>query len=233
MSLEFLILDLDDTLYPRGSGVMEEIGQRIQIWLCRELGLTWEQAAALRREYLRDHGTTMAGLMAHQNIDIDGYLDFVHSIAVEEHLEPDPDLRAMLVRMPLRKVVYTNATSAHGRRVLSALGISDQFERVIGIEDVGLRNKVDPKAYECMLALLGATGEECVMVEDSPLNLGPAKAVSMITVLVMHDRGSEIADGMEDTIDFVVDDVLEVERVVDRLLTGGAGAAPTGDCSSS
>lgn len=218
MSLEFIIFDLDNTLYPPGSGVMEAIGQRIHAWLCRELDVTWEEATELRREYLRQHGTTMGGLMSNGAIDIPHYLDFVHDIQVEEHLEPNPSLIDMLERMPLRKVVYTNATSAHARRVLRALGTYEQFERIVGIEEVGLNNKFNRQAYERMLALLDAAGSQCVMVEDSPRNLHPAKAVGMVTILV----GNEHSGGSKAFIDFAVGSVLDVEQVVDHLLEGAA-----------
>jgi putative hydrolase of the HAD superfamily len=222
MCFEFIIFDLDNTLYPPGSGVMETIGHRIHVWLCRELDLTWEEATGLRREYLRQHGTTMGGLMSEHGVDVDHYLDFVHEIRIEEHLEPNPALVEMLERIPLRKAVYTNATSAHGRRVLRTLGVYDQFERIIGIEEVGLQNKYNRKAYERMLALLGTEGQACVMVEDSPRNLPPAKAIGMTTILVGAGRTSEQIDVAEDVIDFAVGSVLDVEQVVDQLLADAA-----------
>lgn len=222
MSLEFIIFDLDNTLYAPGSGVMEEIGRRIQVWLCRELDLTWEEATALRRKYLRKHGTTMSGLMATHSVDIRHYLDFVHDIQIENYLEPNPALIEMLERIPLRKVVYTNATSSHGRRVLRALGVCEMFERIIGIEEVRMHSKINREAYERMLRLLDATGLKCVMVDDSPRNLPPAKAIGMTTILVGDRREAERFEGAEDRIDFAVESVLEVERVVDQLLAVAA-----------
>ncbi len=218
MSLRFVIFDLDNTLYPPGSGVMEEIGHRIHLWLRRRLDLTWEEAASLRRDYLHQHGTTMGGLMSEHAVDVPHYLDFVHDIPIEEHLEPNPALTEMLDRLPLRKVIYTNATSEHGRRVLRALGVYEHFERIIGIEEVGFHNKYHRKAYERMLAQLDASGTECVMVEDSPRNLPPAKAVGMRTILVRPETGAEHSGTDEAFIDFTVRSVLDVEEVIDHLL---------------
>lgn len=224
MSLKFIIFDLDNTLYPPGSGVMESIGQRIHAWLCKELDVTWEEASELRRNYLRQHGTTMGGLLSEHSIDVRHYLDFVHDIPVEQHLDPNPALVEMLQRIPLRKVVYTNATSTHGRRVLRALGAYEQFERIVGIEEVDLHNKFKRQAYERMLSLLNAPGSECVMVEDSPCNLRPAKAVGMVTILV----ATRHSDGSEPFIDFAVESVLDVEQVIDQLL-GGAAERSSGE----
>lgn len=220
MDFEFVIFDLDNTLYPPSSGVMEEIGRRIQVWLCQQLDVSWEEAIELRRRYLQRHGTTMGGLLADHDLDVDGYLSFVHDIQIEDHLDPDPALAEMLASIPLRKVIYTNATSEHGRRVLRALGIPDQFERIIGIREVRLRNKLNQEAYQRMLTLLEAEGEACIMVEDSPHNLPPAKAVGMTTILIDAEEGKTSVDVPEDCIDFAVDSVLEVGRVVNWLVRG-------------
>ena len=210
MALRLIIFDLDDTLYPRDSGPMREVGRRIQLWLCNHLGLGWEEAIAVRRDYFRRYGTTLGGLIAKHDVDVHDFLTFVHDAPVEQHLEPNPALAAMLDSIPLRKAIYTNGTSEYAWRVLRALGVSDRFEQVIGIEDVGLRNKFHRDAYEQALALLGARGPECVMVEDSARNLQPAKALGLTTVLV----GAEPGEG----VDFVVTNVLQVGQVVRGLL---------------
>ena len=213
VDFDYIIFDLDDTLYPRDSGLMQEIGRRIQSWLCNHLEMTPEEASALRRDYYLRYGTTLGGLMAERGVDPNGYLAFVHDIPLEEYLAPNPALGEMLDGIPLRKVVYTNATSEHARRVLRALGAADRFDQVIGIREVGLRNKPQREAFERMLARLDAQGPECIMVEDSVRNLRPAKALEMTTVLV----GAE-PDG-DECVDFVVEDVLDVEQVVLDLLS--------------
>lgn len=199
---------------------MEEIGHRIQLWLCQELDLSWDEASALRRDYLHQHGTTMGGLMAEHVVDIPHYLTFVHDIPIDDYLEPNRELREMLGRIPLRKAIYTNATSAHARRVLQALGIQEVFEHVVGIEEVGLHNKFNRRAYERMLALLDAEGEVCMMVEDSPRNLPPAKAVGMTTILVNGPPNVPVTVDRGRVADFVVEDILGVEQVVCRILAG-------------
>jgi putative hydrolase of the HAD superfamily len=210
MALKFIIFDLDETLYPRSNGLMREIGRRIQTWLCDHMGLTWDEAVLLRDRYYRRYGTTLGGLVAEHEIDAQAYLAFVHDIPLEDYIHPNPALGAMLDGIPLRKVVYTNASADHGWRVLNVLGVADYFERVIGIEEVGLRNKPRQDAYEQVLVLLDAWGPECIMVEDSARNLRPAKALGMTTVLI---------DAIPDwSVNYVVRDVLQVGQVVSELL---------------
>jgi putative hydrolase of the HAD superfamily len=211
MAYTFIIFDLDDTLYPGGNGLMREIGFRIQTWLCDHLGLTWEQAVALRRDYYLRYGTALGGLVAERQIDTREYLAFVHDVPVEKYLGPNPALDAMLAAIPLRKAIYTNATAEYGGRVLQALGVAGRFERIIGIEEVGLRNKPYLDGCERMLALLGAQGPQCILVEDSARNLRPAKALGLTTVLV----GSDLLD---ENVDYMAESVLEVGRLVEKIL---------------
>lgn len=228
---QYVIFDLDDTLYPRNNGLMQEIGRRIQQWLQQTLDLTQEEAREMRQRYVRQYSTTLAGLMAESRRDAratvadgyvadgyvaDGYvadyLQFVHDIPLQAYLEPNPALKQMLQTIPLRKAIYTNGTSAYARRVLQALSVIDHFERIIGIEEVGLRNKTDRRAYEQALEILEAPGSACIMVEDTANNLAAAKTLGMTTILV---------DGSPDAnVDISVDDVLKVGPVVNELLNG-------------
>jgi putative hydrolase of the HAD superfamily len=216
--LKFVLFDLDGTLYPRESGLLQEIGRRIQAWLCDRLALTWDEAALLRRDYFTRYGTTLNGLMAEGEVDPHDYLTFVHAIPVEAYLKPDPALAAMLAALPFRRVIYTNATTEHSRRVLRALGVADHFERVISIEDTDLRNKLYRDAYERALTLLDAEGRECIMVEDSARNLQAAKVLGMTTVLVGKDDARAPADPSADSVDYVVENLLDLDRVVQSLL---------------
>lgn len=207
---KFIIFDLDDTLYARENGLMGEVGRRIQTWLCENMELAWEDAVILRRKYYHQYGTTLGGLIAEHDVDAHDYLVYVHDIPLEEYIGPNPALDAMLAGVPLRHVVYTNATAEYARRVLGVLGVTDHFEDVIGIDDVGLINKPVQEAYERVLVRLDAWGPECIMVEDSARNLNPAKVLGMTTVLV---------DSLPDwSVDYVVKDVLQVGQVVSKLL---------------
>jgi putative hydrolase of the HAD superfamily len=224
MPFEFILFDLDNTLYSRESGLLQQIGRRIQLWLCEHLGVGWEQAALVRRDYFVRYGTTLNGLLIEDDVDAHDYLTFVHDVPVETFLSPDPALAAMLASIPLRRVIYTNATTEYSGRVLHALGVADLFERVISIEDVGLRNKLYREGYEYVLRLLNAAGPQCIMVEDSDRNLIPAKALGMTTVLVGQGDGIGSPDG---GVDYAVQSVMDVGWVVSRLLNASESNAQT------
>jgi putative hydrolase of the HAD superfamily len=227
MPLKVILFDLDQTLYRRESGLQQEVGRRIQTWLCDRLGLPWDQAGVLRRDYFVRYGTTLNGLMVEKGIDAHDYLTFVHDIPVEAYLKPDRALAGMLAALPLRRVVYTNATQEYSWRVLVALGVCGCFERVIGIEDVGLRNKLYRKAYERVLALLDVQGDECIMVEDSARNLSAAKTLRITTVLVAQDGTRELIGNDDGSVDFVLGDILDVGQVVGDLVAEAEVGAPS------
>ncbi|HDD23875.1 MAG TPA: pyrimidine 5'-nucleotidase [Chloroflexi bacterium] len=212
--LDYVIFDLDNTLYPPTSGLMQEIGRRIQLWVQHYLGLNWEETQTIRREYLLRYGTTLGGLIAEHGLeDVQAYLHFVHDITIEDYLAPDPLLAEMLARMPVRKAVYTNATRQYALRVLRALCVRDLFDAVIGIEEVGLQNKVCRGAYEHVLEHLHTTGPRCVMVEDTINNLKQARHVGMTTILVQQEEKP-----LSSFVNFAVTSVLEVGPVVQALL---------------
>ena len=56
------LFDLDNTLYPAGSEFITLMEGRMTDFVARETGLPRDQARALQKRYLHEHGTTLAGL---------------------------------------------------------------------------------------------------------------------------------------------------------------------------
>ncbi len=212
MPFTHAVFDLDETLYPTSAGLMQDVARRITEWLQRHLGLDSGAAAHLREAYIHLYGTTLAGLLAEhrEKVDVEDYLAYVHDVPVEDYLRPDPALRAMLTGIPLRRVVFTNSSAEHAARVLNTLDIADLFERVVDIRALNFVHKPRREAYERLLVLLGVPGPACILVDDRVVNLQPAKALGMTTILV---------NGLpQDGVDFAVGSVLEVGPLVQRLL---------------
>jgi len=207
--LKFLIFDLDETLYPRNAGLMQEIGVRINRYLIENLNLPADQAQELRKRYYNQHGTALRGLVVERpDVDPEDYLRYVHDLQLADYIGPHPALRDMLRSIPLTKVIFTNATVEHAQNVLNVIGIADQFADIIDVRRVGYVSKPDPRAYQLLLDILGARGDECILIEDAVRNLLPAKALGMTTVLVDSDECAEV--------DYCVPDILAVKAVVDR-----------------
>ncbi len=195
MTYRVVFLDLDDTLYPPSSGVWQAIGERIQVFMMDRLGLTYGEATSLRRRYFEDYGTTLNGLWLNHGVDPQDYLAYVHAVPVEELLRPDPALSTMLEQLPQKRVVFTNANRQHADRVLACLDVADKVDAVIDLFALGMTNKPAPEAYERALGLIGEKDPRaCVLADDLPRNLVPAKAMGMTTVLVGPAQPNGAAD---------------------------------------
>lgn len=165
--MQALILDLDETLYPRGNGVLRRIDARINSFMVERLGIDPKSVDA-ERCALRDRwGTTMRGLVESFELDVDDYLQHCHGVDLSDLLAPDPTLRALLARLPVRKTVLTNAPRAHAEQVLRLLDLRDLIEDVVALEDVGYQPKPAPRAYATALARLGVPAEACLFVDDT------------------------------------------------------------------
>ena len=65
------LFDLDDTLFEASGGMLHKIHLLMNEYMCRELGMEWEEASALRRRYWSVYGATFLGLWRHHGIDPD------------------------------------------------------------------------------------------------------------------------------------------------------------------
>lgn len=210
MPIRFLLFDLDETLYPRDAGVMQQIGRQIRQYIVREYGATPEEADALARRYHQEHGTSMRGLLINNGLDVERYLAYVHDFPLDG-LQPNSELDALLASLPAEKVIFTNADRPHAERVLERLGIRRHFSRIVDVVAVGYIPKPNLEAYTNCLRLLAAHPAECVLIEDTGRNLAPAKELGMTTVLV---------DGNpDDPADYKIPTIVELGPVVEAIFS--------------
>ncbi|XP_031378913.1 uncharacterized protein C24B11.05 isoform X2 [Punica granatum] len=132
---ECLLFDMDDTLYPLSSGINLACRKNIEDYMLHNLQIEESEVLRMCLELYREYGTTMAGLKAlGYEFDNDEFHAYVHGRLPYETLKPDPVLRNLLLSMPQRKIVFTNADKDHVAKVLSRLGLEDCFEGVICFE---------------------------------------------------------------------------------------------------
>jgi len=177
------LFDLDNTLYPVEAEFMGLIEKRMTAFVARQTGLPPDQAYALQKKYLHEHGTTLAGLMAEHGVEPQAFLDEVHDVSLDG-LTPDPALHAALGRLPGRRLVFTNGDARHAERVLDKLALTDRFEAVFHIGDALYLPKPHPDTFTRMIAAHDVDPKVAAFFEDSEKNLTPAAALGMTTVLV-------------------------------------------------
>lgn len=191
--VEHWVFDMDNTLYPPECGLMGRVQDRINAYFVRTVGLAAEAARDLQLKYLREHGTSLNGLMLNHRVDPHDFLAEVHQVELD-CLTPDPVLRAGLARLPGRRLVFTNGAAAHAERVLAALEIADLFDDVFHIEASDLIPKPDPRAFARLIDRYGVDPRRVAFFEDTETNLRPAAQIGMTTVLVGAHAPASTAD---------------------------------------
>ncbi|KAE8009337.1 hypothetical protein FH972_005780 [Carpinus fangiana] len=159
---ECLLFDMDDTLYPMSSGLNLACRKNIEEFMLQQLHMEEAQVPRMCLELYKEYGTTMAGLKAlGYEFDNDEFHAYVHGRLPYEVLKPDPVLRNLLLSMPQRKIIFTNADEAHAAQVLDRLGLEDCFEGVICFETL---NPPPLELDDCMDMPDG----DAILAGDSP-----------------------------------------------------------------
>lgn len=187
------IFDLDDTLYPRESEVMALVSDRMTEFMVQFTGLPRDEAWTLQKKYFHEHGTTLAGLMAHHGLPPEEFLTFVHNVSLDG-LSADAELRQGLERLPGRRLVFTNGSGEHAERVLAKLGVADLFEDIFHIASADYLPKPAVSTFDKMAKAFSLTPKSAVFFEDSERNLEPAAAMGMTTVMVGQHALDSTAD---------------------------------------
>jgi len=177
------LFDLDNTLYPLESGLGVEISDRITTYVERLTGLPRDEARALQKRYLAEHGLTLKGLMAHHGVDPDDFHAQFQDLSLAA-LAANEALTAAIARLPGRRLIFTNADAGHAERVLARLELSQLFDDVFHIAAADFIPKPSPEAFERLIAAHAVVPSATCFFEDIARNLEPAAALGMTTVLV-------------------------------------------------
>ncbi|MDR1106490.1 MAG: HAD-IA family hydrolase [Treponema sp.] len=164
-----ILFDLDNTLYSARFGLEEAMARRIRAFVSEWLGVSPEEAAAMRGAVMKKYGTTAEWLAAEKGLkDTGAYYRSVHPENEADSLFPDPGLRPFLESLPCPLAILTNSPLLHARRILGKLGIQDLFSRIFDIEASGFRGKPRPESYRRALDSLGAEPGTVLFVDDAP-----------------------------------------------------------------
>ncbi|XP_031103377.1 suppressor of disruption of TFIIS [Ipomoea triloba] len=163
-----LLFDLDDTLYPLSSGLAAACGKNIGDYMVEKLGIDRSKIGDLGNLLYKNYGTTMAGLRAiGYDFDYDEYHSFVHGRLPYENLRPDPVLRSLLISLPYRKLIFTNADKVHAIKVLRILGLEDCFEGIICFETLNPTYKTAASDDEDDIAFVGSSAASAAAASSS------------------------------------------------------------------
>ena len=182
------VFDLDNTLYPRECNLFAQIDIRITQYVMDITRLDFETARTLQKNYYRDFGTTLNGLMQQHKIDPDHFLNDVHAIDYTP-VVAHPELVEAIRALPGRKFILTNGDNGHARSVLSRLGCGDIFEEVHDIRAMTFVPQPHRQAYDGFFARYGIDPKRAIMFDDLEKNLVVPHDVGMATVQVVPGEG--------------------------------------------
>ena len=188
------LFDLDNTLHDASHAAFGEMHLAIGDYVVRHLGITTEEANALRHRYWLRYGATLLGLVRHHGIRAAHFLEETHRLpGLEERLRTSAPDRAALARLRGRKVILTNAPRDYAMRVLRRTGLLRFFDGVVTIEDMTMfglpRPKPDARMLRRLVARLRVPASRCVLVEDTLQHLKAARSLGMYTIWMQRYLG--------------------------------------------
>lgn len=184
---KLILIDVDDTLYPKGTGPFPYVNRRIDDYVMACCNVGFDEAKELRRRYIHSYGSTLGGLMKHYGVDPDHYLKAVHDVPVEDLLKQDLKLKEILSGIENEMVVFSNGSVDYVKRVLKALGVSDLFSDLFTIEFMDYIPKPKAYPYRKVIELYGRRPAECILVDDRMPNICTAIDMGMDTIMVGSD----------------------------------------------
>lgn len=207
------VFDLDNTLYPHHVNLFSQIDRNMTAFVAALLEMEPTAAKTLQKQYYRDHGTTLQGLMIHHGIDPNDFLEKAH--AIDYTVVPaDPALGDAIKALPGRKFIFTNGTVKHAEMAAARLGILDHFDDIFDIVAAGYVPKPAGETYDKFMGLHRVDTSRAAMFEDLPRNLVVPKALGMKTILLVP-RNFEYE--FAETWERVSDDAVDVDYVTEDL----------------
>jgi putative hydrolase of the HAD superfamily len=204
--VETWIFDLDNTLYHVSPEMHGEVDELLGSFVSRFLGIDRVEARRIQKAYFHEFGMTLCGLIENHDLDPDEY--FAHMLQADlSGIGRDPALVEAIGALDGRKVVYSNAPSAHVRQVLEQLGLTTHFDAVHDIEAAGFMPKPARAAYDELCRRYQIDPQRAVMIDDIARNLEPAAEIGMTTVWKKTDAEWAIDAEVSGYVHHVTDDL--------------------------
>ena len=182
------VLDLDNTLYPAGSALAEQVTAGILSGIAQVYGVDVVGARQIQAGLIAQYGTSLRGLMTTENIDPHEFLSFERRIDYSV-LSPDPALATALSALPGRRYVYTNGSAYHAEQALRQLGLTACFDGIFDILAGDLIPKPYPESFDAFLTRFGVDPRRAAMFDDLAVNLEVPRSRGMATILVSESPG--------------------------------------------
>ena len=171
-------------MYDINLGLFKKISNRITDFIMSKYSLDIDQAKKIQKEYYLKYGLTLRGLIVEKKLEPEEFLDYVHDVEHPE-LKKNDQLISKIRILEGKKIIFTNATSKHAKKILKILELEHDFDQIIDIKDLEYIPKPDKRSYKKLLECLNLNKEnldKTIFFEDTVKNLIPAKELGITTV---------------------------------------------------
>ena len=194
--MKIWLFDYDLTLYGEDERcVINSLDHRISLFVQKTVGGDFESAHKIRTDYLERFGTTLAGLMAMNQVDPDEFFDFIHQPEFLIYPKKAPEKLKLLQSLEGPRFVFTNGRHDWSEAGMAHMGIDSAIDGVLDLKQLDWIGKPHDSAYEkaegWLRQILPQKGyampadlRDIVLLEDSLRNLEPAHRRGWTTVLV-------------------------------------------------
>lgn len=197
-----ILFDIDNCLYSKNLGISNLMAEYIEAYFTNALRLSPEEAGRLQREYYRDYGLAIEGLVRHHQVNAIDYNTKVDdALPLERIIKPDPALRSLLLKIDRTKAklwLFTNAYKNHARRVVRLLEIDDLFEGLTfcNYEKIPMMCKPMPEMFQCAMQECGVGNDasRCYFVDDSVTNVSVALSLGWNAVCLREPPSETVSD---------------------------------------
>ena len=203
------LFDYDLTLYGTEERyVINSLDHRISLFVQKTVGTDFETAHKIRTDYLERFGTTLAGLMAMNQVDPDEFFDFIHEPENLIYPKESPEKLSLLQSLQGRRYVFTNGRHDWSEAGMAHMGIRSAIDGVFDLTMMDWVGKPHDSAYEKMEHWLGRHSQ-IVMLEDSLRNLEPAHCRGWTTVYVNPSVD------VPDWVDYHIPHILDLNQILE------------------
>ena len=203
--INYILFDLDNTLYPASCGIGREMIRRMNIFTADFLGTTVEEAAVMRRD--RDSSrfdSTLDWLQKEYSLkNSEDFFKFVHPEDLENFFPLNQKLVSMFEKMTVPASVLTNSSIEHAKNVTDYLGITQYFENIFDLKFNNFKGKPNKSAYENVLSAIGKKAENVLFIDDVPSYLNSFREMGGHVLLV------------DETSDYCIPDIPSIQEITE------------------
>ncbi|KAJ3369418.1 hypothetical protein GGF31_005326 [Allomyces arbusculus] len=243
----YLLFDIDSTLYSDHTGVGKRMHELIVKYMHEVVGLPVDEADRLGKQYYKELGLAIRGLVKYHHVDPADYDKHVdQAVEHDKLIHRDDKLRAALARAKPDVVrwTFTNAGLVHAARCLRRLEVEEFFHGMTYC-DYTIPNfacKPETPFFEQVLSDLHASAHPDTPIyfaDDSLLNLGAAKKLGWHTIWVdakregLSDEERAALPPAPEFVDHAIGAIAEIAGVLPDLFYAGSRAGSTRSRSSS